>query len=142
MPTIYVSIPARDQWPSDDEMRERNAAIAELEAGGIGECIDNGGGCGVMESSLDVDDIDRAQATLGAVLNARFPGRRFNIRVEEADDVSEARSDRDFYDSLGAEREGVPCRHAGCTRGAVSRSVLCRRHHFEQVQGRACPFRD
>jgi hypothetical protein len=142
MPTICVCIPAREQWPSDDEMRERNAAIAELEAVGIGECVDSGGGCGVMEFCLDVRDIDRARTAVDAVLNARFPGRRFTVNAQESDDASEARSDRDFYDSLGAEREDVACRHPGCARGAVSMSVLCKRHHFEQVQGRACPFTD
>jgi len=50
--------------------------------------------------------------------------------------------DRHFYDSLGEERSDAPCRAAGCTRGAVKFSVLCRTHHFEQVYRRACPFRD
>ena len=50
--------------------------------------------------------------------------------------------DRRFYDSLGAERADTPCREPGCTRGAVVASVLCRVHHFEAVQHKACPFRD
>ena len=52
------------------------------------------------------------------------------------------RMDRDFYDALGAERPNVPCRSAGCPRGAVALSALCRRHHFEQVERRPCPFDD
>src|SRR3954466_2725203 len=109
MRTICVSIPALSQWPSDDEMRERNAAITELVADGIGECVDSGGGCGGMEFCLEVNDVERARAAVMAVLNARFPGRRFGLYVEEPDDVIEARTERDFYDSLGAEREGVLC---------------------------------
>jgi hypothetical protein len=48
--------------------------------------------------------------------------------------------DRQFYESLGAERADVRCRSPGCLRGALPLSVLCRRHHFEQVRGRPCPF--
>jgi hypothetical protein len=49
--------------------------------------------------------------------------------------------DRTFYDSLGAERAGIPCREPGCTRGSVEYSVLCRPHHFESVKRKASPFR-
>ena len=52
------------------------------------------------------------------------------------------RLDREFYDSLGPERPGVPCRSGECGRGAVRLSALCKVHHFEQAQGRACPFTD
>jgi hypothetical protein len=48
--------------------------------------------------------------------------------------------DREFYDSLGPERESPPCRREGCNRGAVQFSVLCRRHHVESLTGRACSF--
>jgi hypothetical protein len=50
------------------------------------------------------------------------------------------RLDREFYEALGPERPDVPCRSPGCGRGAVALSVMCRRHHFEQVMGRPCPF--
>jgi hypothetical protein len=52
---------------------------------------------------------------------------------------------RQFYESLGPERDAVPCRADGCTRGAVALSVLCRRHHYESVffgGGQPCPFED
>ena len=55
---------------------------------------------------------------------------------------TQLRLDREFYDSLGAERPGVPCRAAGCKRGAVSLSAFCKPHHFEQIQRRTCPFTD
>jgi hypothetical protein len=48
--------------------------------------------------------------------------------------------DRAFYDSLGPERDAEPCRKDGCRRGHISHSGLCRPHHFENVQGRPCPF--
>jgi|SRR5579871_4543779 len=50
--------------------------------------------------------------------------------------------DRQFYQSLGAEREGTLCRKAGCERGSVALSVFCRTHHFESVKKRPCPFHD
>jgi len=50
--------------------------------------------------------------------------------------------DRVFYDMLGAERQTERCRTDGCTRGAVGLSVFCRRHHFEMVWKRPCPFDD
>jgi hypothetical protein len=51
-----------------------------------------------------------------------------------------ARLDREFYDSLGAERAGTECRHEGCARGTVQFSVLCRIHHFENIKKKSCPF--
>lgn len=50
------------------------------------------------------------------------------------------RQDREFFDSLGSERSGVPCKRAACGRGAIEHSVLCRVHHFEMIKGRPCPF--
>jgi len=49
-------------------------------------------------------------------------------------------SDREFYESLGDEKLGEPCKKPGCSRGVISHSVFCRVHHFESVKGRACPF--
>jgi hypothetical protein len=49
---------------------------------------------------------------------------------------------RQFYDKLGPESTDVRCRHAGCKRGVVRFSVLCRPHHFESIYHRPCPFND
>jgi hypothetical protein len=61
--------------------------------------------------------------------------------VREAQERSLA-SDRRFYEALGPERADIPCRHAGCPRGAIHHSVLCRAHHFEALCGCPCPFSD
>lgn len=50
--------------------------------------------------------------------------------------------DRRFFDSLGAERSDVHCRHEHCARGAIAQSIFCRAHHFEHIRRRACPFRE
>jgi hypothetical protein len=48
--------------------------------------------------------------------------------------------DRKFYDLLGEERANVKCRREPCTRGAIVNGVFCRRHHFESIRNRVCPF--
>jgi hypothetical protein len=50
--------------------------------------------------------------------------------------------DREFYELLGAERQSVPCKKAGCSRGAITSSVFCRVHHFEMIKKEVCPFND
>jgi hypothetical protein len=50
--------------------------------------------------------------------------------------------DREFYDSLGSERQDHPCQAVSCSRGAVSHSRFCRVHHFEMVRRTRCPFTD
>jgi hypothetical protein len=49
---------------------------------------------------------------------------------------------RSFYEGLGAERADQPCKHAGCHRGTIEQSLLCRVHHFENVMRCSCPFSD
>lgn len=53
-----------------------------------------------------------------------------------------ARLDREFYDSLGAERPGTQCRRTACGLGTVEFSVLCPSHHFESIKNKPCPFSD
>lgn len=57
-------------------------------------------------------------------------------------EVTKKKLDREFYELLGAERQSVPCRKTGCSRGAISSSVFCRVHHFEMIKKEACPFDD
>jgi len=47
---------------------------------------------------------------------------------------------REFYDQLGPEDLSRPCKRDDCDRGAIAKSVLCKRHHFEMIQRRGCPF--
>lgn len=49
--------------------------------------------------------------------------------------------DRRFYDSLGGPSD-IECEASGCQRMAITMSTRCRRHHFEMVTGRSCPFDD
>ena len=76
------------------------------------------------------------------------PGQAPPRSAEEQEEITKKAEaitlalDRDFYDRLGPERATVPCRHAGCPKGAISNSVFCRVHHFESICHRPCPFHD
>ena len=49
-------------------------------------------------------------------------------------------ADLKFYEMLGPEDSTRPCKREGCSRGAIRNSVFCRRHHFEMIKRRVCPF--
>jgi hypothetical protein len=68
-----------------------------------------------------------------------FPDRLGAPAPPPADEIMR-QLDREFYDSLGAERTDTKCRHDGCGRGTTKFSVFCRVHQFEQVKKRPCPF--
>jgi hypothetical protein len=48
--------------------------------------------------------------------------------------------DRAFYDLIGPELAGQPCREPGCLRNRASLTGLCPPHHFEAIRRRPCPF--
>jgi len=50
--------------------------------------------------------------------------------------------DREFYNSLGGEDPAKQCKHENCERGTVKFSAFCRVHHFENIEGKPCPFDD
>lgn len=50
-----------------------------------------------------------------------------------------AQQERELLAELGPELPEEPCRHEGCSRGAVRHSVLCREHHVEQLRKRGAP---
>lgn len=57
-------------------------------------------------------------------------------------ETAQQRMDREFYCKLGPEDPARPCKHGNCSRGAIPNSLMCKRHHFEMVQRRDCPFED
>lgn len=48
--------------------------------------------------------------------------------------------ERSFFQSLGSETGGETCDHGGCANRRIEFSVMCRRHHFEMVMKKPCPF--
>jgi hypothetical protein len=65
-----------------------------------------------------------------------FPGAPEPPSPEEAQLIAS----RQFYESLGQERNESPCKASGCSRGAIACSIYCRVHHFEMVRKEPCPF--
>lgn len=63
-----------------------------------------------------------------------------NAPAPTTEEEKQLQRDRKFYDQLGEEDASRPCKRENCTRGAVKNSVLCRRHHFEMIHHRECPF--
>jgi hypothetical protein len=49
-------------------------------------------------------------------------------------------ADLEFYQQLTPEDASRPCAREGCRRGAIQCGVLCKRHHFEMIRRRDCPF--
>ena len=50
------------------------------------------------------------------------------------------KSDQAFYERLGPESSDEICGAQQCDRHRIAYSVYCRRHHFESVRKRPCPF--
>jgi len=53
---------------------------------------------------------------------------------------TQRKMDLEFYEKLGPEDLTRPCKREGCNRGAIRNSVMCKRHHFEMIKHRNCPF--
>ncbi len=76
------------------------------------------------------------------------PGSHPSLSKEDAEKQNreladwKLQQDRSFYDSLVQENPSTACRSPDCNRGTVRFSIFCRRHHFESVQKRPCPFED
>lgn len=74
------------------------------------------------------------------------PGARPPLSPEERDARNrrlaewQLAQDRRFYEALGPESSAEPCRIEGCGHRCVRYSVFCRRHHFEDLKKRPCPF--
>ena len=73
-----VNIPVAGMWPSPEELAARNAAMASLDAVGIGTCTGAGGGMGEMDFSYRVTDevgCDRPAIENGSC------GKRFRLQL-------------------------------------------------------------
>jgi hypothetical protein len=97
---------------------------------------------GALESRLK-EVLSPSYDRLVALARARIageeaPGERSPVPLQQDEVVWQ--QDLRFYADLGIERASVTCRSKDCTHGAVPLSVLCRRHHFEAIIGRPCPF--
>jgi hypothetical protein len=127
----------------DEEFDERGVSMAAVQRGFTREGLDTDTLAGTFDWAKNFIDPPPDKLLLESfTYYLRFdaflpePGAPDPPPWEE----TQQRLDRAFFDSLGPERAEEPCREPGCSRGAVRLSVLCRRHHFENVQRRPCPF--
>ena len=60
--------------------------------------------------------------------------------IHERSRILTLESDRQFFESLGTEEPNTNCKRNGCTSGRIKYSVLCARHHFEQLRGKPYPL--
>lgn len=82
----------------------------------------------------NTDEVERAPWHPG-------DGRPPMTEAEKAEiDTAVLVQDRQFYDSLGQEREEPRCGAPQCARGAVQASLFCRVHQFENAMRKPCPF--
>lgn len=82
----------------------------------------------------NIDEVERAPWHPGH-------GRPPVTEAEKAElDAALLAHDRQFYDSLGQEREEPRCGAPQCARGAVQASLFCRVHQFENMTRKPCPF--
>jgi hypothetical protein len=85
---------------------------------------------------------------VAAIMELDPEQQRFKLgqeeRLKEWLDTAEVRIKmrRDFYDSFGPVDSSRPCKHEGCTRGSVKAYSLCRRHAYENLFEKPCPFED
>jgi hypothetical protein len=127
---------------SDPELDARGRPLAAVIAGFEREGLSNDELADVAEGARMLEDPPPAELLLEAFeyyleYDAFLPSRGAKPPSWEEAQLD---SDREFYDRLGPEDLNERCRESGCSRGAVRFSAHCRKHHFEAIEGRKCPF--
>lgn len=130
--------------PSDDAEEDEDATAAKAaELGFPIEGLDNQTMQDLARGALLLDpDASDALLVRAFLYYHRFDAFLPSIDAPDPPAPEQAllKMDRDFYDSLGPESQDMRCRREGCTRGTVYLSAFCRKHHFENVRKRPCPF--
>jgi hypothetical protein len=81
MPTIWVEMPLKSNWPTRAELASREAAIRHLNAIAIGKCTGAGAGRGMMDFSYQVSDEASAKKAIDSAMQELMPAVSFKIRV-------------------------------------------------------------
>ena len=63
-----------------------------------------------------------------------------NAVFEQWEKEQPEQSDINFWNNLGDENGINQCKVKGCVRKNISLSIHCRRHHYEAISGKECPF--
>ena len=154
LPKEWLYLPADTEWTPDTDGVFLDMESEEKDSKGNPLVATRQNLCETLDDSTIEDLVAWADRLAGREDdNARLEVFRYYVRFDAFPDRLGApdpppaheiihRLDRQFYDSLGAERSSIKCRRDGCDRGAIEHSVLCRVHHFEQVKRKTCPFGD
>lgn len=126
--------------PEDIELADKEAAAREYQCTVDHQTLED-----IIQEVSDVLENETFAARLQALIYYhRFDSFLPKLDAPDPPPAHETllRLDREFYESLGLERPDSRCRASGCSRGTVKFSAFCRKHHFEQVKQRPCPFEE
>ena len=68
LPYLWVEFRISDNWPSEEELAARNAAIDELNNSADGRCTGSGGGIGAMDFSFRAEAEAKARDMIDTVV--------------------------------------------------------------------------
>ncbi|MDP1589434.1 MAG: hypothetical protein Q8M07_16905 [Prosthecobacter sp.] len=83
MPTISVSIPVANFWPSADDLSARDSIMAALDALSFGSSVGCGGGRGAVDFSYEVTDAAAATEIAQRIVHQHLPAAEPQIRITE-----------------------------------------------------------
>ena len=83
MPTISVTIPVANFWPSADDLSARDNIMASLDALNFGSSIGCGGGGGAVDFSYQVTDATAATEIAQRIVREHLPAAEPHIRITE-----------------------------------------------------------
>lgn len=81
MPTISVTIPVANFWPSSEDLSARDNVMKALTELGFGSPIGCGSGRGTVDFSYHIADSDSATEMALGVVRKHFPKTAPQIRV-------------------------------------------------------------
>jgi hypothetical protein len=154
LPNEWLYLPAETEWTPDTKCTFVDWESEEKGPDGIPLIIERENLQEGLDHNTIEDVVDWADRLAGREDDlARLDVFRYYHRFDTVPDRLQApdpppaeeidrHMDRQFYDSLGAERTDKKCRHEGCNRGTTRFSVFCKVHQFEQVKKKPCPFKD
>lgn len=104
---LEVSIQVKGNFPNPKELAQRHKIVDSLTRQGVGKCLDEGGGFGVMDFAFLVNDAQAAQPLIEAAIAQHAPGAVFTLQTESADayadeiEEAEATPRLSFFQRLG-----------------------------------------
>ena len=142
MPAYYVPVPNTRELPTSCEILLGSYTIPKPNLFTKDTKIET-----ILRLRSENPVLDHVVAfKVAAIMELEPEQQRFKLeqekRLKEWLDTTEIRIKmrRDFYDAYGPEDSSRPCKHEGCTRGSVKAYSLCRRHAYENLFEKPCPF--